>query len=78
MNDIGRGATAQQISSAVQQIIDRVHAKGLMGGGPVHDGIESLKPEFVCDDAVHPNSAGHKAMGELVDLALFRAGNRRR
>ena len=50
----------------------------LMGGAPVYDGIESLKPEFVCDDGVHPNSAGHKAMGEFVDLALFRAGNRRR
>ena len=29
MNDIGGGATAAQITSAIQQVIDRVHAKGL-------------------------------------------------
>jgi lysophospholipase L1-like esterase len=49
----------------------------LMKGGPVYDGNQSLKPEFVCDDAVHPNAAGHKAMGEFIDLGLFKAGDRR-
>jgi lysophospholipase L1-like esterase len=129
MNDIGGGATAAQITSAIQQIIDRVHAKGLsifggtlfplarpdkarwtsgmeaqrlavnswirtqanfdaiidldrlMRGGPVYDGNDSLKPEFVCDDSVHPNVAGYKAMGEFIDIGLFKTdstGNRRR
>jgi lysophospholipase L1-like esterase len=120
MNDIGGGAAAAQITSAMQQIIDRVHAKGLsiiggtlfplarpdrarwttemeaqrlavnrwirtqanfdatvdfdrlMSGGPVYAGSESIKPEFVCDDSVHPNAAGYQAMGESIDLALFR------
>jgi lysophospholipase L1-like esterase len=124
MNDIGGGASAAQITAAVQQIIDRVHAKGLsivggtlfplarpdlarwagameaqrlsvnswirtqanfdavvdfdrlMSGGPVYAGNASLKPEFVCDDNVHPNALGYKAMGELVDLALFRSAKR--
>jgi lysophospholipase L1-like esterase len=119
MNDIGGGATAAQVTAAMQQVIDRVHARGLriiggtlfplarpdrarwtapydaqrlavndwirtqakfdavidfdrlMSGGPVYDGSQSLKPQFVCDDNVHPNSAGHRAMGEFVDLALF-------
>jgi lysophospholipase L1-like esterase len=120
MNDIGGGATAAQVTDAMRQVIDRVHAKGLsiiggtlfpvarpdvvrwttsmeaqrlavnawirkeakfdavidfdklMSGGPLYDGNASLKPEFTCDDNVHPNAPGYKAMGELVDLALFR------
>jgi hypothetical protein len=43
----------------------------LMSGGPVYAGSASLRPEFACDDNVHPNALGHKAMGEFVDLALF-------
>jgi lysophospholipase L1-like esterase len=43
----------------------------LMSGGPVYEGSQSLKPEFACDDNVHPNSAGYRAMGEFVDLTLF-------
>jgi lysophospholipase L1-like esterase len=120
MNDIGGGASASQVTAAMQQIIDRVHAKGLailggtlfplarpdlarwprqmeeqrlavnawirtqatfdavvdfdrlMSGGAVYDGSQSLKPEFACDDNVHPNAMGYRAMGEFVDLTLFR------
>jgi lysophospholipase L1-like esterase len=43
----------------------------LMSGGPVYNGSQSLKPQFVCNDNVHPNPAGYRAMGEFVDLALF-------
>jgi len=123
MNDIGGGATAAQITSAMQQIIDRVHARGLsivagtlfplarpdvarwtpemeaqrqavngwirtqanfdgiadfdrlMSGGPVYAGNPSLKPEFACDDNVHPNAAGYTAMGEFIDLGLFKPRN---
>jgi lysophospholipase L1-like esterase len=119
MNDLGGGATAAQVTAAMQQVIDRVHARGLriiggtlfplarpdvarwtrdmeaqrlavnewmrtqatfdgvidfdrlMSGGPVYDGSQSLKPQFVCTDNVHPNPAGYRAMGEFVDLALF-------
>jgi lysophospholipase L1-like esterase len=122
MNDIGGGAGAAAITAAMQQVIDRVHAKGLkvVGGtlfalarpdrakltramedvrqevntwirtqanfngvidfdrlmsvGPRYDGIPSLKPEFACDDDVHPNAAAYRAMGEFVDLALFSTG----
>ncbi len=126
MNDLGNGATAAQVTAAMQQVIDRVHARGLriiggtlfplarpdrvrwtapydaqrlavndwirtkaafdgvidfdrlMSGGPVYDGSQSLKPEFACDDDVHPNAAGHRAMGEFVDLALFDTPTRTR
>jgi lysophospholipase L1-like esterase len=44
----------------------------LLTGGPVYAGSESMKPEFNCD-YTHPNAAGYKAMGEFVDLALFRS-----
>jgi lysophospholipase L1-like esterase len=122
MNDIGGGNSAAQITAAMQQVIDRVHARGvriiggtlfplarpdlarwtgqmeaqrlavndwirrqaaydgvidfdrLMIGGPVYDGNQSLKPEFACDDTVHPNAAGYQAMAEFVDLALFSSG----
>jgi lysophospholipase L1-like esterase len=128
MNDIGGGATAAQVTSAMQ-LIDRVHAKGLtiIGGtlfplarpdligwtagmeahrlavnawistqanydgvvdfdrlmrdGPVYDGTASLKPEFRCSgDQVHPNAAAYKAMGEFIDLSMFKdgRGDRRR
>jgi|RhiMethySRZTD1v2_1073278.scaffolds.fasta_scaffold00489_39 lysophospholipase L1-like esterase len=119
MNDIGGGTSARRLTAAMQQIIDRVHAKGLkiigatlfplarpdragwtremeeqrlavntwirtqaafdsvidfdqvMSGGAVYDGSQSLRPEFACDDNVHPNAAGYRAMGEFVDLVLF-------
>jgi lysophospholipase L1-like esterase len=126
MNDLGGGATAAQVTAAMQQVIDRVHARGLriiagtlfplarpdvarwtremdaqrlavnewmrtqakfdgiidfdrlMSGGPVYDGSQSLKPQFVCTDNVHPNPAGYRAMGEFVDLRLFDASANRR
>jgi lysophospholipase L1-like esterase len=119
MNDIGGGATAEQVTAAMQEVIDRVHARGLriiggtlfplarpdrarwtapydaqrlavnewirtkarfdgvidfdrlMSGGPVYEGSQSLKPEFTCDDDVHPNAAGYRAMGNFVDLSIF-------
>ena len=122
MNDIGGGAGAAQVTAAMQQVIDRVHARGLrivggtlfplarpdrakwtapydavrqavntwirtqakfdgvidfdrlMSTGPLYDGIPSLKPEFACNDDVHPNPAAYRVMGEFVDLALFSTG----
>ena len=119
MNDLGGGATAEQVTTAMQDVIDRVHARGLriiagtlfplarpdrarwtapydaqriavnewirtkarfdgvidfdrlMSGGPVYEGSQSLKPEFACDDNVHPNAAGYRAMGEFVELTVF-------
>jgi lysophospholipase L1-like esterase len=119
MNDIGGGATAAQVTAAMQEVIDRVHARRLriiagtlfplarpdrarwtapydaqriavnkwirtkarfdgvidfdrlMSGGPVYEGSQSLKPEFACDDDVHPNAAGYRALGAVVDLKLF-------
>jgi len=45
----------------------------LMSGGSVYDMSASLKSQFACDgDSVHPNAAGYKAMGEFIDLALFK------
>ena len=125
MNDLGNGASADQVTGAMQQIIDRVHAKGLsiiggtlfpvarpdlagwtrameghrvavnawirtqanfdgvvdfdrlMSGGRVYDGMASAKPEFACDgDNVHPNAAGYRAMGEFVDLAVFKSAKK--
>jgi len=49
----------------------------LMSGGPRIDGSESLKTEFHCADLVHPNPAGYRAMGEFVDLELFKTRNSR-
>jgi len=122
MNDVGGGASAAQVTAAMQQVIDRVHARGLrivggtlfplarpdrakwtapydavrqavntwirtqatfdgvidfdrlMSTGPRYDGVPSLKPEFACDDDVHPNPAAYRVMGESVDLALFSTG----
>ena len=48
----------------------------LMSGGPVYGGNASLKPEFACDDNVHPNAVGYKAMGEFVNLAVFNSGKK--
>jgi lysophospholipase L1-like esterase len=119
MNDLGGGASSDQLTAAIRQVIDRVHAKvcrlsegrcfrsrpdraqwtqqmeanrlavnswirtqapydgvidfdRLMSGGPLYDGRQSLKSEFACDDDVHPNARGYEAMGQFVDLELFR------
>jgi lysophospholipase L1-like esterase len=45
----------------------------MLKGGPVYAGSESIKTEFNCD-YTHPNAAGYQAMGEFIDLGLFRAG----
>jgi lysophospholipase L1-like esterase len=37
---------------------------------PEHPG--SLLPAYDCNDHLHPNDAGYKAMGEAIDLKLFR------
>ena len=119
MNDIGNGASAEQVTAAIGQVISRVHAKGisivgatlipvarpdrirwtapfdetrravndwmrtragfdaiidfdrLMSGGAVYEGAQSLKPEFACDDNLHPNADAYRAMAEFVDLTLF-------
>ena len=34
-----------------------------------------LNPAFDSGDHLHPNDAGYKAMGESIDLALFRSGS---
>ena len=119
-NDITGGATAADVVTATQQIIDKVHAKGLLiigvtiiprgrpesrtgwtpameehrlavntwmrtaanfdaiidfdrllKGGPIYARSESMKPEFNCD-YTHPNAGGYRAMGEFVDLSLFK------
>jgi phospholipase/lecithinase/hemolysin len=31
-----------------------------------------MKPEYDSGDHLHPGQAGHKAMGEVIDLTLFR------
>ena len=41
------------------------------GGGRSGTGAEIIKPEFNCD-FVHPNTAGYAAMGNSIDLSLFR------
>jgi len=33
---------------------------------------ESLHPDFNCGDFTHPNTAGYRAMGEFIDLELFK------
>ena len=51
----------------------------LLSGGSVYAGNVSLKPEFACDDNAHPNAAGYQAMGEFIDLSVFKtrsAGDR--
>lgn len=122
MNDLGQGTRAERLITAMREVIDRVHARGLriiggtlfpmarpdragwtssmeeqrlalndwirtrarydgvidfdrlMSRGPSYDGRASLPPEFGCDDFVHPNADGYRAMGEFVDLDLFRPG----
>lgn len=41
------------------------------GGGKSNTGAEIIKPEFNCD-FTHPNTAGYAAMGNAIDLGLFR------
>jgi lysophospholipase L1-like esterase len=33
--------------------------------------ISRLRPEFDCDDHLHPSDAGYEAMAKLIDLSLF-------
>ncbi len=49
----------------------------LLRGGPIYAGSESMRPEFNCD-YTHPNAAGYKAMGEAIDLGLFKTSGGRR
>lgn len=121
-NDITGGATPEQLIAGLQQVIDRVHAKGIpiIGAtvvprgrpatipgwtaameavrlevnhwmhtqanfdgmiewgallqGPIESGTmsESLWPGFNCSDFTHPNTAGYQAMGNFIDLGLFK------
>jgi lysophospholipase L1-like esterase len=120
MNDLGQGTGVEPLITAMREVIDRVHARGLpiigatlfpmarpdragwtssmeeqrlavnawirtraaydgvidfdrlMSRGPTYDGRASLPPAFGCDDLVHPNADGYRAMGEFVDPDLFR------
>lgn len=36
------------------------------------NGAEMIKPEFSCFDGIHPNDTGYRAMGDFIDLNLFR------
>jgi len=42
--------------------------------GPVvpANNAEEILPAFSCFDGIHPNPAGYQAMGEFIDLRLFR------
>jgi lysophospholipase L1-like esterase len=124
-NDITGGASTAQLIAGLQEVIDRVHARGIpVYGGTVvprgrpasltgwtgpnekvklevnhwmhtaanFDGIvefgallagpivigsdgapaESYWDAWNCSDYTHPNTAGYQAMGELIDLGLFR------
>jgi lysophospholipase L1-like esterase len=118
-NDISGGFTAAQVIAGTQEIIDRVHAKGLeivgatiiprgrtgagwsatqeqhrlavnawmrneanfdgiidfdalMQGAIIPEtGAVQIRSEFNCDNT-HPNAAGYKAMGEFIELGLFK------
>ncbi|WP_298232897.1 SGNH/GDSL hydrolase family protein [uncultured Azohydromonas sp.] len=35
-----------------------------------------MRPGFDCGDSLHPNNAGYEAMGNAIDLALFRSAAR--
>lgn len=43
----------------------------MAGGGLSPSGAEMMQPRFVCDFS-HPNAAGYRALGESIDLDLFR------
>ncbi|HEY0687197.1 MAG TPA: GDSL-type esterase/lipase family protein [Steroidobacter sp.] len=42
----------------------------MLGGGTSAQGAQIMKREYSCD-FVHPNGAGHRALGESIDLQLF-------
>jgi len=121
-NDITGGATPAQLIAGLQQVIDRVHKKGIpiigatvvprgrpatVSGwtaemeavrlevnhwmhtaanfdgmiewgallqGPIESATmsESLWPGYNCSDYTHPNTAGYQAMGDFIDLGLFK------
>lgn len=43
----------------------------MVGGGKSATGAEIIKPEFNCDN-VHPNAAGYAAMGNAINVELFK------
>jgi len=130
-NDIIGNVTFEQLKAGLQDVIDRVHAKGvpIYGGtvvprgrpapmtgwtgsmdavklainhwihteanfdgivefgallaGPIVTGSdgaasESLWDAWNCFDYTHPNKFGLKAMGEMIDLDLFKPSSSRR
>lgn len=42
--------------------------------GPVvlSNNAESIRADFSCYDGIHPNPAGYQAMGNFIDLSLFK------
>jgi lysophospholipase L1-like esterase len=114
-NPPGATVTADEITWAYRQIIDRAHTAGVkvigatltpyQGAGYYSEAGEAvrsavnewirtsgafdavvdfdaatrdpanpkrLRPEFDPGDHLHPNDAGYRAMGEAIDLAIFR------
>ena len=43
----------------------------MLGGGASAEGAQIMKHEYSCD-FVHPNAAGYRALGNSIDLQLFR------
>lgn len=111
VNDIGGGASAEDIIFGMKQLIERAHERGvkIVGAtimplrtgppgaakreavnqwirtGKAFDGFVDFdktisdpnqpgqfQKMYDSGDNLHPNDAGHKAMGEAVDLTLFK------
>ena len=83
---IPRGAATGGFTAAQEQVRQEVNAwirtSGrfdgvidfdalMVGGGKSATGAEIIKPEFNCDN-VHPNAAGYAAMGNAINLDLFK------
>ncbi len=73
-----RGWTAQGETKR-KAANDWIKTRGQFDGVIDFDGILAdptnparMKPEYDSGDHLHPSPAGHKAMGEAIDLALFR------
>ena len=43
----------------------------MQGGGKSPTGAEIIRADYNCD-YIHPNAAGYKAMGDYIDLSLFK------